>query len=122
MKRVGISIAILVIIAVLAISSAFYTRYTTDKMLSYFDQAEKEISTGNIPMLMDTLDEMQLYYAKHDKWLMLLVRRDFVTNPQCSFCVLPSYATEENKADFCTELNRARIQIVQLRDLFFSIL
>ena len=122
MKRVIISIAILALIATLATGATIYTYRVTEQMLVFLETAEKEISAGDSPALMDTLDEMQQYYMIHDKPLMLFVRRDYVTNPQSSFCVLPAYAGKENFADFETELLRAKAQILQLRALFFSFL
>lgn len=121
MKRIVISILIVGMLISLAFISAWQVDRVTNEMLVMFDRAEKENSIADYAMLSVTLEEIEQYYEKNSWILFLFLRRDYVTNPQCSFCVLQAYANEENAADFATELLRAKMQIHQLRALFFSI-
>ena len=122
MKRILTSIFLLILVFSTAIYSTIKVDTITSNMLLYIEKAQKENSVEDYSTLPKTIETMNNYYKKNQNTLYAFVRRDYINSPQNSFCTITAYSEKDYKGDLDAELERAKTQIYQLRNLFFDLL
>lgn len=121
MKRVRISLILVLLIFSFALYSGICTQRVSVQMLSYLASAQNEISAGDMSALTDTLLQMQAYYEGKERQLLLFMRRDTVLQPHEQLCMLQVYAAAGDTKQLYCELVQTRMQILQMRDFFFRL-
>ena len=121
MKRIAISIVLLASMVLLSFFSSRTVDRSTRQMLNLFDQALEQSRTADYEALPATLLTLEKEYSQKEWLFQLFIPRSYTMNLHCSLPAAAAYQNPENAPDLEAELLRARMQLVQLHQLFSSI-
>lgn len=121
MRRIHLAWVILLLSALLCLSSHFAVLHITDSLHAQLAQIRTAAAAGNYSDAETQAKQLADYYDTRQHLLEMFLRRDTVAAASVSLNGLPAYAREDTVRDLLSEIDKADEQICAMEHLFFSI-
>lgn len=117
MKRMLFGVAILLVIG-LIVGLGSFTVYKTDKkMNAIFEKIESHANNNQIKATIRLCDMAEKEWIKNEKTLSLFVNHQEVCDIGVSISALAPLIKHNEKAEFFSELNKAKTQLTHLSNM-----
>jgi len=121
MRRIRIAWVILLLSALLCVSSHFAVLHITDSVHAQLAQIRSAAASEDYHTAEQLAEELAAYYGTRQHLLEIFLRRDTVAAASVSLNGLAAYAQKDTVYDLLSEIDKADGQISAMEHLFFSI-
>lgn len=107
MKRLVISLSIIVFIILACVTSLFYLRSTKEVLLSSLSEISVEKNLGNTEGAITLSDKLFDYYSRQNDYLVLFIEHDRLEELEETLSRLSPLLSSEDNGEFSAELSKA---------------
>lgn len=122
MKRLRAAICIFLAACVLCAGSSLAVRRVTAGTQQRLAQVRAAALQGDYALAAEDIDALVRYFTARQPLLECFLRRDSVAAAAVNLAGLRAYAGEANLQDLLTELDKAAMQVEQLRHVYTGLL
>lgn len=120
MRRNWYAVVLLVLLTLLLYAASRYINTSTKALDNELSTAYAYAEAQDYEYARAAFTQAANRAAGYSRIWMLLIRRSLVDQLNQTLATIPSYVSEENLADLAVETARARTQVRQIKQSFFS--